>query len=96
MTCNRSTYYAIAIGLLADRFIGQGSLVNPPPANEVPLSRENIIEMQSLLTARGFDTGGMDGMIGSMTRKAVRAYQATAGLPADGYPTMDLILSLRK
>ena len=96
MTWNRSTFYAIAIGLLADRFIGQGSLVNPPPANEVPLSRENVIEMQALLTARGFDTAGMDGMIGSMTRKAVRSYQATVGLPADGYPTMDLILSLRE
>ncbi len=96
MTWNRSTYYAIAIGHLADRLIGQGGLVNPPSADEVPLSREDVLDMQNLLTVTGFDTGGADGMIGPMTRKAVRAYQKSIGLPADGYPSIDLINKLRQ
>jgi membrane-bound lytic murein transglycosylase B len=95
MTWNRSVFYAIAIGHLADRLDGQGGLLTPPPANEVPLSRDNVIEIQNSLNLNGFDTGGVDGMIGPMTRTSIRAYQASVGLPADGHPSMDLLVSLR-
>ncbi|MBT4890637.1 MAG: lytic murein transglycosylase [Rhodospirillales bacterium] len=96
MTWNRSTFYAIAIGHLADRFMGQGGVLTPPPVNEIALSRDNVIEIQNLLTAKGFDTNGVDGMIGPMTRKAVRSFQAKVGIPADGYPSMELLEKLRK
>ncbi len=95
MTWNRSVFYAIAIGHLADRLNGQGGLLTPPPAKEIPLSRENVIEIQNTLIQRGFETGGVDGMIGPMTRASIRAWQASVGLPADGHPSMDLLISLR-
>ena len=31
--------------------------------------------MQKLLSKRGFDTGGVDGLIGPKTQDAIRAYQ---------------------
>ena len=92
---NRSHLYALAVGHLADRLIGLGPLRTPPPAADTPLSRTDIKELQALLNAQGLDAGAPDGMLGPMTREAVRAYQKRAGLPPDGYPTKALIEALR-
>jgi peptidoglycan hydrolase-like protein with peptidoglycan-binding domain len=43
------------------------------------------------LTALGFDTGGSDGVLGRQSRAAIRAYQKSRGLPADGFPTPELL-----
>ncbi|MEQ8829765.1 MAG: lytic murein transglycosylase [Alphaproteobacteria bacterium] len=95
MTWNRSVYYALAVGYLSDRLIGQGALVGRRPADEKPLHRDDIIDLQQRLNAAGFDTGKPDGMIGPATRGAVKAYQKANGLPPDGYPTHELLQSLR-
>src|SRR3546814_19741403 len=52
--------------------------------------------MQALLNARGYDAGKPDGLVGPQTREALRAFQLAAGLPADGYPTVDVIERLRE
>lgn len=52
-------------------------------------------EIQSRLTAQGFDTGGTDGVIGNKTRSAISAWQAQAGLPATGEPSQALLVALR-
>ncbi len=93
---NRSIFYAIAIGHLADRIAGQGRFLTPPPASDVPMSRADVKEMQTRLTSLGFDTGGADGVIGRMTRNAIRTYQTSVGLPPDAYPSMDLLKKLRE
>lgn len=95
MTWNRSVYYALAVGHLSDRIIGRGALIATPSENEKPLHRDDIIDLQERLTAAGFDTGKPDGMIGPMTRGAVKAYQKSKGLPPDGYPTHELLKTLR-
>jgi len=92
---NRSIFYAIAVGHLADRLVGAGGLVKQPPADDVPLSRSDVMEMQQMLASRGFDVGEPDGVIGSKTRAAVRAYQRAKGLPADGYPSALILKHLR-
>ncbi len=92
---NRSIFYAIAIGHLADRIDGQGSFLTPPPASDVPMSRADVKDMQARLTAQGFDTGGADGVIGPMTRNAIRTYQVSVGLPPDAYPSLGLLEKLR-
>lgn len=92
---NRSALYAIAVGHLADRLIGKGPLQGPRPATEQPLSRAMIIEMQERLGAQGFDTGSNDGVIGPLTRTAIRSFQKARGLPPDGYPTVELLEKLR-
>jgi len=95
LTWNRSILYAIAIGHLADRLAGGPPFKSKRPAREVRLSRNDIKVMQRLLSARGFDTGGSDGVVGPMTRLAIKAYQKKSLLPADGYPTMGLLERLR-
>lgn len=96
MTWNRSIYYALAVGYLSDRLDGKGPLVAQKPADDAPLYRKDVLDLQYLLTAAGFDTGKPDGMVGPMTRAAVKAYQKANGLPPDGYPTQDLLSDLRK
>lgn len=92
---NRSLLYAVAVGHLADRLIGKGALVTPKPEKEVPLSRNDVMDIQRLLTNKGFDTDGTDGVIGPNSRKAIIAYQKKHHLPPDGYPTFGLLERLR-
>ncbi len=93
---NRSHLYALAIGHLADRLIGVGPLKQQPSAADVPLSRADIKALQSALNNLGLNAGVSDGVLGSKTRAAVRAYQETAGLPPDGYATKELVERLRR
>jgi membrane-bound lytic murein transglycosylase B len=93
---NRSHLYAIAVGHLADRIAGGGRFLSKRPANDRPLSRVEIKEIQSRLTALGFDPGPVDGVIGSGSRAALRAYQRSAKQPPDGYPTARLLDELRQ
>jgi membrane-bound lytic murein transglycosylase B len=96
MVWNRSLLYALAVGYLSDRIIGLGQLRAGRPAGERPLRRVEVEELQALLTARGFDLGEPDGIVGARTRAAVRLYQKGANLPADGYPTIELLEGLRQ
>ena len=93
---NRSLLYAIAVGHLADRIGGHGRLLAAQPAKEEPLSRAQVEEMQSLLGRLGFDAGEPDGVVGSQTRDALRAFQRKAKVPPDGYPTPELLASIRR
>ncbi|MCB9948498.1 MAG: lytic murein transglycosylase [Rhodospirillaceae bacterium] len=93
---NNATSYALAVSLLADQLEGRGQLVAAWPRDQQQLSREDRVDLQTLLTARGYDTRGVDGIIGPNSREAVRAFQAEIGLPQDGYPTMDLLTRLRQ
>ncbi|MFN3858742.1 MAG: lytic murein transglycosylase [Caulobacter sp.] len=94
MRYNNSTAYALGVGLLALRFGGENGTVRPWPT-ETPLSLADRTEAQKALTALGYDTGGVDGAVGPKTRAAVRAWQKSRGLPADGYLTPELIGRIR-
>jgi membrane-bound lytic murein transglycosylase B len=92
---NRSTFYGIAVGHLADRFAGEGPIQHMPATEERPLAREEVMEMQTLLNARGFDAGTPDGVAGSRTREAIRNYQLQNSLQADGYVSYEMLALLR-
>ncbi|HPE15521.1 MAG TPA: peptidoglycan-binding protein, partial [Oscillospiraceae bacterium] len=47
-------------------------------------SGEGVKALQTALTEQGFDTGGIDGVFGSRTKKAVLAFQKARGLTQDG------------
>jgi membrane-bound lytic murein transglycosylase B len=96
MVWNRSTFYAISVGHLADRFVGSGPIRYMPTTEEQALARADVLEMQELLNAAGVDAGIPDGILGSKTREAVRNYQMLRGLPPDGYPTYELLVSMRE
>jgi len=91
---NNSTSYALGIGLLADRFAGAGPLVAAWPV-EQPLSLADRMAAQIALARLGFDPGPPDGVIGAGSRKALRAWQQSRQLPADGYLSMDMVVRLK-
>ena len=86
---NNSVSYALAIGLTADGIAGRPGLIATWP-DDAPLSREQRIGAQRALTALGFDTQGIDGVVGANTRAALRRWQIANGRLADGYLTADL------
>ncbi|MFN3225105.1 MAG: lytic murein transglycosylase [Hyphomicrobiales bacterium] len=92
---NNSNSYAIGVGHLADRIAGGGPLQTlfPPDANG--MTKDDRKELQERLTALGFDTDGVDGVIGTNSRAAISAYQRSQGLPVTGDPSMDLLRRLR-
>ena len=92
---NNSSSYALAVGLLSERFGGGGTINGEWPKDDLPLSRSERIELQTLLSAQHYDAGTADGIIGANTRKAIRAAQQSFGWPADGYPTQKLLQGLR-
>ena len=63
---------------------------NPDPA----LSADQMTALQERLAARGHDVGKIDGILGALTRTAVQKEQARLGLPADGWPTVELLNAL--
>lgn len=91
---NNSDAYAIGVGHLADRIGGAGPFRAPFPPDAYGLTKEDRVALQQKLTARGFDTGGSDGVIGPNSRKAISDYQGSLGLPATGDPSLDLLRRL--
>ncbi|MEX2469660.1 MAG: lytic murein transglycosylase [Pseudohongiellaceae bacterium] len=94
MNYNPSTYYALTVGHLADRYTGAGPIQHMPE-NEEAMSVADVRELQTMLNAAGFDSGEPDGRVGRQTRSAVRAYQEDQGLPMDGYASRQILDSLR-
>ena len=94
MVYNPSTFYALTVGHLADRYTG-GAAIQRMPENEQAMSVADVQALQELLNAAGFDSGEPDGRVGSRTRTAIRAYQQNKELPMDGYASLKLLEALR-
>lgn len=91
---NQSLNYAITAAYLATRIDGAPPM--QPGRKGIPvLDAESAKEVQKRLTDRGFDVGEIDGKIGLKTRQAIKAMQQKYGLPADSYPTPELLTALR-
>ena len=94
MIYNPSTFYALTVGHLADRFTG-GEPVQRMSDDEQAMSIADVKEMQDLLNDLGFNSGEPDGRVGRQTRSAIRAYQTQSSLPTDGHASNQLLESLR-
>jgi lytic murein transglycosylase len=95
-TYNNSTSYALSVALLGDRAMGAEGLHAAWPLHDRQLDIAQMREMQTRLKKLGYDVGEIDGKIGESGRAALRAYQQHAGLVPDGYPTLALLVKLRK
>lgn len=94
---NPSFLYALAVAHLGDRIRGGGPFVTPWPGAERVLTSDEMAEIQRRLTAAGFDTGGTDGRVGDMTRRAVRGFQERNNLPlTDGFPSEPFLNQIRQ
>ena len=92
---NAAEAYALAIAHLSDRLRGGGPFRTAWPTDDPGLSRAERSEVQERLAALGHDIGEADGIIGSRTRAAIRAFQASAGLPVDGRAGRKVLEALR-
>jgi lytic murein transglycosylase len=92
---NNANAYALAVGLLAQRLAGGPGVQASWPRDLQPLTRSQLLALQTALKAAGFDSGSPDGLLGPATRTALRLYQRSLGLPADGYPTLALLRHLQ-
>jgi len=95
MKYNPAEAYALAIGHFADRLRGRPPFVQPWPRQERELSRAERLELQQHLAQRGFYQGTPDGQFGGQTRDALRNFQASIGIPADGFASSDVLERLR-
>lgn len=86
---NKSFVYVTTAAYFATRL--NGAQVYDAGNPSTPLSGAQMEQLQQKLTARGHDVGGIDGILGAMTRAAVQAEQVRLGLPADAWPTLDLL-----
>lgn len=96
MDWNRSINYALTVAHLSDRLNGQPTLLLGRNADNRRMTRDQFMAIQQFLSQRGYDTGGIDGVPGSKTRQAIRAYQKEVGLPVDGHASAGLLEYLQK
>ena len=68
----------------------------PWPRDLAALTRSQVLALQQALSDRGFGGGEADGIVGGATRNSLRRYQRSIGVPADGYPTIELLERLHK
>ena len=92
---NNSTSYALAVSLLAQRIGGGPGVQAAWPRDLLPLTRDQLKALQQALNDRGLNAGEVDGQMGPATRQALRAWQRSRNLPADGFPTLDQLTQLQ-
>ena len=89
---NKSFVYVTTAAYFGTRIGGAAPYAagNPDPA----LDPDQMTALQEKLAVLGHDVGKIDGILGAGTRTAVQKEQVRLGLPADGWPTRDLLEAL--
>jgi lytic murein transglycosylase len=91
---NAAIVYSTTAAYFGTRLAGAPLVGRGNGTVEVPTT-DQLRELQRLLIQQKFLTGEADGRLGSATRAAVRQAQLKVKLPADAYPTQELINRLR-
>ncbi len=91
---NNSLVYSTTAAYYATRLSGAPGMTRS--TGPIPkVTPEEVREIQQLLTRAGHDVGGADGKVGISTRAAIKTMQMKFGLPADSYPSPELLARLR-
>jgi lytic murein transglycosylase len=91
---NQSLVYSTTVAYFATRLAGAPAVGRGN--GQVPaISVGEIRELQRALLKRGYKIGQADGKLGLQTRGAVKAEQMKLGVPADAYPSPELLALLR-
>lgn len=89
---NQSFTYVLTAAYFGTRL--EGAPVYDAGNSAPGLSGDQMKRLQAKLAERGYDVGKIDGILGAGTRAAVRDVQRELGLPADAWPTPDLLQRL--
>ncbi len=93
---NAAYVYSTTVAYYATRIAGAPVVNHAGATAVVPLTSPQLMELQRLLIKAGYEgVGEVDGKFGSGTRGAVRKAQLKLALPADGYPTLELVAHLQ-
>jgi len=93
---NSAMVYSTTVAYFATRLAGAPNVDHSGATTIAPLSTQQVMELQQLLTKQGYEgVGEIDGKIGNGTRSATKKAQMKLGMPADSYPTAELIERLR-
>lgn len=91
---NNSLIYSTTAGYLASRIAGAAPM-RRPAGQVAQLPFNELKQLQQLLVQAGFNVGKVDGVLGQQSRAAVKAMQIKYGLPADSWPTAELLARMR-
>lgn len=86
---NQSFVYVLTAAYFGTRL--EGAQIYDAGTQPQALSGAQMKQLQSKLQARGYNVGKIDGILGAGTRAAVQAEQVRLGMPADAWPTTDLL-----
>lgn len=92
---NASDSYALSVGYLGDRVMGGPPFAAAWPKSNMALGVSQKKELQRSLKRLGFYDGEIDGLVGSRTRAAIRAFQLQSGLTPDGFAGPRVLAALR-
>jgi lytic murein transglycosylase len=91
---NESLVYSTTAAYFATRLAGAPRVGRgKAPVNSLNASQTK--QLQTVLAKAGYNVGKIDGIIGAQTRAAVKDVQLRLGLPADSYPTTELLSRVR-
>jgi membrane-bound lytic murein transglycosylase B len=88
---NNAASYALGVCYLADRIGGGQPIQAMWPRDEVSLAPDQRTQFQTDLKSLGYDPGAIDGVLGHKVRNALRMFQKDHGIPADGFPTIEML-----
>ena len=89
---NSSLVYSTTAAYFATRLSGAGPVGRGDGGAGASIA--DIKAVQRLLAERGYDVGKVDGIVGLQTRAAIKDMQIKLGLPADSYPSKELLAKL--
>ena len=87
---NNSDFYALAIGVLADKIANYSTLNVDNLKKDRAFSRQEIISLQHALAKLGFYDGKADGVLGRKTKLSLKEYQKANGMLADSFLSENL------
>jgi hypothetical protein len=86
---NQSFVYVTTAAYFATRLEGASPYISGSP--DPALSNAEMKQLQTRLQSLGYSVGKIDGILGANTRAAVQDIQQKLGLPADAWPTRELL-----
>ncbi len=86
---NQSFVYVMTAAYFATRL--EGAPIYNAGNPDQGLDGAQMKQLQTKLQQRGYDVGKIDGILGARTRAAVQAEQTRLGMPADAWPTPELL-----
>ena len=92
---NRSDFYALGVGLLANKILNLPDMSWKPKKGEKSLSRKDFMSIQKFLHDKGFYTSAIDGVFGSGSRQALKSYQKSSGLITDGHADSQMLKHIK-